>query len=53
MFTNPIYLIYIYKLDLEFNNLQGLICQNQTNLHIKTNESYYLIPYNSRADVCY
>ena len=28
MFTNHIYLIYIYKLDLALNNLQWLICHH-------------------------
>ena len=26
IFTNHIYLIYMYKQDLVYNNLQGLIC---------------------------
>ena len=34
-FTNHLYLIYMYKVDLALNNLQGLICHktqpNQTN----------------------
>ena len=30
-FTNPIYLIYMYKEDLTLNNLQRLICHKTTN----------------------
>ena len=30
MFTNPMYLIYVYKENFALNNLQWLIWQNQT-----------------------
>ena len=37
MFTNHIYLIYIYKEDLALNNLKWLICHK-----IESNLTYYL-----------
>ena len=40
MFTNPIYLIYMYKEDLALNNQQGLIC-HQT----KPNPGHYIVEF--------
>ena len=39
MFTNPIYLIYMYKEDLALNNLQWLICHK-----IQPNQILYVVP---------
>ena len=35
MFTNYMYLIYMYKQDLTLNNLQGLICHKTKTNQIK------------------